>query len=57
MSEDGAEDYIQRTIREPRGLYRVRLADARVRNWRMPVPGEAVEGIWHDRYYVGEASK
>ena len=52
---DGAEAYIQRTIDEPRGLYRVRLADAKVRTWRMPVPGEPVEGIWHDRYYVGRA--
>ena len=57
IAEDAAEDYIQRTIREPRGLYRVRLADARVRNWRMPVPGEPVEGIWHGRYYVGGGDK
>lgn len=54
---DGAEAYIQRTIDEPRGLYRVPLADAKVRTWRMPVPGEPVEGIWHDRYYVGRTQR
>ena len=52
VDDDGAENYIQATIDQPRGLYRVRLADARVRTWRMPVPGEPPEGIWHDRYYA-----
>jgi PPOX class probable F420-dependent enzyme len=47
----GAEAYIQNTIDQPRGLYRVRLADAKVKTWRMPVEGEAAEGIWHQRYY------
>ena len=38
IDDDAAENYIQATIDQPRGLYRVRLADARVRTWRMPVP-------------------
>lgn len=47
----GAEAYIQDTIDQPRGLYRVRLADAKVTSWRMPLAGEPGEGIWHQRYY------
>lgn len=46
-----AEAYVQNTIGEPRGLYGVSLATARVRTWRMPVEGERPEGIWHRRYY------
>ena len=49
---DAAEAYIQDTIDQPRGLYRVELADARVKSWRMPLEGEAARGIWHERYYV-----
>ena len=56
VPDNAAEDYIRNTIDQPRGLYRVRLADANVRTWRMPVSGEAPEGIWHDRYY-GEGTK
>ena len=51
VPEDAAEAYVQNTIDEPRGLYRVVLASADVRTWRMPVEGEAQEGIWHSRYY------
>jgi len=51
VGERGAEDYIQNTIDQPRGLYRLRLADAAVKSWRMPLEGEAPEGIWHQRYY------
>lgn len=47
----GAEDYIQNTIDQPRGLYRVQLASAKVRSWRMPLQGEASDGIWAQRYY------
>lgn len=47
----GAEAYVQNTINEPRGLYRVALATAKVRTWRMPISGERQEGIWHRRYY------
>lgn len=48
---DGAEAYIRNTIDQPRGLYRLPLAAAKLTTWRMPVPGEAGEGIWHHRYY------
>jgi len=51
VGERGAEDYIQNTIDQPRGLYRLRLADAVVKSWRMPLDGEAPQGIWHQRYY------
>jgi hypothetical protein len=47
----GAQAYIGDTIDEPRGLYRVRLADARVKSWRMPLESEDPRGRWHDRYY------
>ena len=49
---EAAEEYVRNTIAQPRGLYRVMLSGARVRSWRMPLPGEAPEGIWHERYYV-----
>ncbi len=52
VGEEGANAYVQNTIDQPRGLYRLRLADARVQTWRMPVEGERGMGIWHDRYYV-----
>lgn len=48
---EGAEAYIQNTIDQPRGLYRVALDQARVKTWRMPLEGEAPDGIWHQRYY------
>jgi PPOX class probable F420-dependent enzyme len=51
ISDDEAEAYVQNTIDQPRGLYRVALAGATVKTWRMPLPGEAAEGIWHQRYY------
>lgn len=51
VGERGAEDYIQNTIDQPRGLYRLRLADAVVKSWRMPLDGEEPQGIWHQRYY------
>jgi len=47
----GAQAYISDTIDEPRGLYRVRLAGAKVKTWRMPVESEDPRGRWHDRYY------
>ncbi len=49
---DAGEAYIQNTIEQPRGLYRVLLDGAEVKSWRMPVAGEAAEGIWHHRYYI-----
>ncbi|MDH3640960.1 MAG: pyridoxamine 5'-phosphate oxidase family protein [Gammaproteobacteria bacterium] len=51
VSEDEAEAYVQNTIDQPRGLYRVELASATVKSWRMPEATEAPEGIWHQRYY------
>jgi len=51
VPEGAAEAYVQNTIEQPRGLYRLNLADARVKTWRMPLEGEPAEGIWHDRYY------
>ncbi len=50
-AEADAEAYVQNTIDQPRGLFRLKLADAKVSSWRMPVTGEAPEGIWADRYY------
>ncbi len=52
VDREGAEAYVQNTIDQPRGLYRVVLDDAEVTTWRMPVEGEDGMGIWHDRYYV-----
>jgi nitroimidazol reductase NimA-like FMN-containing flavoprotein (pyridoxamine 5'-phosphate oxidase superfamily) len=49
---DAAESYVQNTIEQPRALFRLDLARARVKTWRMPVEGEPQEGIWHERYYV-----
>ena len=51
---EGAEAYVQNTINEPRGLYRVPLADAKVTSWRMPLEEEDGMGIWHQRYYQPE---
>ena len=51
VGEEAGNAYVDNTIDEPRGLYRVTLADSTVRNWRMPVENEAGEGIWHKRYY------
>ncbi|MCY3641461.1 MAG: hypothetical protein OXH37_10645, partial [Gammaproteobacteria bacterium] len=48
---EGADAYIRNTINQPRGLYRLPLERARVTTWRMPLEGEAGEGIWHHRYY------
>lgn len=57
VPDDAAEAYVQNTIAEPRGLYRVTLAEAQVRTWRMPLEGEPQEGIWHRRYYQDPAIK
>lgn len=53
---DGAERYIQETIDQPRALMALPLATSKVATWRMPLPGEAYTGIWHERYYA-EGSK
>jgi nitroimidazol reductase NimA-like FMN-containing flavoprotein (pyridoxamine 5'-phosphate oxidase superfamily) len=46
-----AQAYIETTINEPRGLYRVDLDGASVKTWRMPLEDEPADGIWHHRYY------
>ena len=48
---EAAAEYISNTIEQPRGLYRVALNSASVKSWRMPLAGEAQQGIWHERYY------
>ena len=45
------EEYVQETIDQPRALLRVRLDRAQVRSWRMPLPGEPYESMWHRRYF------
>lgn len=52
VDAEGAEAYVQNTIDQPRGLFRVPLEGSKVVTWRMPVEGEDGMGIWHDRYYV-----
>lgn len=49
---DQADAYVNNTIDQPRGLFRVTLSSAKVRSWRMPLVGEEAMGIWHDRYYT-----
>ena len=53
VPEEQANAYVDNTIEQPRGLYRVVLSTAsKVRSWRMPDEGEPAMGIWHDRYYT-----
>ena len=52
VNADGAAAYIENTIDHSRGLYSVPLATSRVRNWRMPIEDEAVDGIWAQKYYA-----
>lgn len=52
VGEKGANQYVTDTIDQPRALFRLPLDKAKVKTWRMPVEGEAPEGIWHDRYYA-----
>jgi nitroimidazol reductase NimA-like FMN-containing flavoprotein (pyridoxamine 5'-phosphate oxidase superfamily) len=52
VPQEAAESYVQNTIEQPRGLFRLNLARSKVKTWRMPLEGEAPEGIWHERYYV-----
>ncbi|WP_416896941.1 MAG: pyridoxamine 5'-phosphate oxidase family protein [Minwuia sp.] len=49
-----ADAYVDNTIDERRGLFRMVLADCKVRSWRLPVGDEPGEGIWHSRYYQDE---
>lgn len=49
---EAAEAYVQNTIDQQRGLYKVDLAASIVKSWRMPVGDEPETGIWHQRYYA-----
>lgn len=51
VSDEAAEAYVQNTMDQPRGLYRLPLSGASIKTWRMPLTDEAAEGIWHQRYY------
>jgi nitroimidazol reductase NimA-like FMN-containing flavoprotein (pyridoxamine 5'-phosphate oxidase superfamily) len=51
VNPEQADAYITNTIDQPRGLYRLKISESNMRTWRMPIEGEAGEGIWHDRYY------
>jgi len=57
VGTEAGNAYVDNTINQPRGLYRVPLSGSKVRNWRMPVDDEAGEGIWHDRYYAEPGTK
>jgi len=57
VGTEAGNAYVDNTIDQPRGLYRVPLEGSQVRNWRMPVDNEAGEGIWHDRYYQEPGTK
>ena len=50
-----ANAYVDGTDDQPRALCVVRLAEAEVRTWRMPVEGEAYDGIWAKRYWTDDA--
>jgi len=47
-----AEAYVQVTMDQSRGLYKVSLDKSRVRSWRMPVGEEPGDGIWAQQYYA-----
>ena len=51
VPEESAKDYVQNTINEPRGLYRVDLSNSSVKSWRMPGADEPPMGIWHQKYF------
>ncbi|MBQ61692.1 MAG: hypothetical protein CMQ19_06415 [Gammaproteobacteria bacterium] len=52
IPEDAAEAYVHNTIDQPRALFRLKLADAKVKTWRMPIDDEPQDGIWAQRYYA-----
>ena len=52
VPENAAEAYVQNTIDQERALFNVKLANSKVKSWRMPVDGEPQTGIWHQRYYA-----
>ena len=56
VDDASADYYINETIDQPRALFAIELAKAKVTTWRMPREGEPYTGIWAKRYYV-EGSK
>jgi nitroimidazol reductase NimA-like FMN-containing flavoprotein (pyridoxamine 5'-phosphate oxidase superfamily) len=50
--EPWADHYIESTMDQPRPLVALKLADARVKTWRMPGQDEHASGIWAKHYYV-----
>lgn len=52
---DDANAYVDGTDDQPRALCAVELSAAEVRSWRMPVAGEAYDGIWAKRYWTEDA--
>ncbi|HCU91041.1 MAG TPA: hypothetical protein DGR97_13910 [Gammaproteobacteria bacterium] len=52
---DDANAYVDGTDDQPRALCSLSLADSEVRTWRMPVEGEAYNGIWAKRYWTKDA--
>ena len=56
VDDASADYYITETIDQPRALFAIDLAKAKVTTWRMPREGEPYTGIWAKRYYV-EGSK
>ncbi len=52
---DDADAYVDSTDDQPRALCSLTLADAEVRTWRMPIEGEAYNGIWAKRYWTEDA--
>jgi len=46
-----ADAYLEDTVEEPRGLYRLDLTTADVATWRMPVRGENRLAVWGRQYY------
>ena len=52
IPEEAADAYVHNTMDQPRALFQLRLDDAAVKTWRMPVDDEPQTGIWHHRYYA-----
>ncbi len=52
IDDQAADDYVDRTIDQPRALIAVSLSSSKTSSWRMPVASEAGTGIWARRYYA-----
>ncbi len=55
LPQDDASAYVDGTDDQPRALCAVTLAEAEIKTWRMPVAGEAYDGIWAKRYWTEDA--